>query len=63
VKADHRVRLEDRGPLLVRLTRDELPARRGEAPVSAQLSMEAKVPALQSLDKVEQMETMGQQAP
>jgi len=63
VKADHRVKIGDLGPLLVRLTREELSARPADSPTLPQLTMESALSGLERLDKVGRMESIGSLAP
>jgi len=63
VKADHLVKLGDLGPLLVRLTREELLVRPADSPGSPQLTMESALSGLERLDKVGRMESIGSLAP
>ncbi len=63
VKVDHRARLRELGPLLVRLTSQEFPPEPAERRVSARLVMESKFASLGTLDEVEKMETIGTIAP
>jgi len=63
VQADYRVRLAELGPLLIRLSREELGSLSAEAPVPAQLEAESTLMEPKSPNGVAIMERIGTLAP